>query len=117
MDPRMRFGYSGEGLAAALYERDGYEVVERNFSCSEGEIDLIARKGRTLVVCEVKTRRTDYFGDPAEAVTPAKQARLRKLAMVWLARNQVHGMKLRFDVVSIVNDGRGSRVRRLENAF
>ena len=113
----MRFGYSGEGLAAVMYERDGYDIVERNFSCSEGEIDLIARKGATLVVCEVKTRRTDYFGDPAEAVTPAKQARLRRLAMIWLTRNQVHGMKLRFDVVSIVKDGRGSRVRRLENAF
>lgn len=117
MDPRKRFGDSGEGLAATLYERDGYEIVERNFSCSDGEIDLIVRRGGTLVVCEVKTRRTDYFGDPAEAVTAAKQARLRKLAVIWLARNRVHGMRLRFDVVSIVTDGRGSRVRRLENAF
>ena len=117
MDPHIAFGNSGEDLAALLYERDGYEVIERNFTCPEGEIDLIARKGRTLVVCEVKTRRTDYFGDPSEAVTPAKQARLRRLAMIWLSQRRANGMKLRFDVVSIVDDGRGSRVRRLENAF
>lgn len=117
MDPRSTFGRSGEDLAAVLYEADGYEVVERNFTCREGEIDLIVRRGRTLVVCEVKTRRTDYFGDPSEAVTASKQQRLRRLAMIWLSRRHAHDMKLRFDVVSIVDDGRGSRVRRLENAF
>ena len=117
MDPRSAFGRLGEDLAAALYEGDGYEVLERNFTCPEGEIDLIARRNDIVVFCEVKARRTNYFGDPAEAVTPAKQARLRRLAAIWLSHHRREARRLRFDVVSIVGDGRGSRVRRLENAF
>lgn len=117
MDPRKAFGSSGEDLAALLYRRDGYEVVARNFTCPAGEIDIIVRRGDIIVFCEVKTRRTDFFGDPSEAVTPAKQARLRRLALIWLSQHRGRGFKMRFDVVSIVDDGRGSRVRRLENAF
>ncbi len=119
MNVRADLGRRGEDLAARLYERDGYEIVARNFTCPAGEIDLIARRGKTLVVCEVKTRKTDYFGDPSEAVTPSKQARLRRLALIWLSRHRgrTRGVKMRFDVVSIVDDGRGSRVRRLEDAF
>jgi len=117
MDPRSAFGTSGEDLAARLYERDGYQILERNFRCPQGEIDLVARHGDTIVFCEVKTRRTDYFGDPAEAVTPVKQARLRRLAMVWLSSNRARAGRIRFDVVSIVQDGGGSRVKRLEDAF
>lgn len=117
MDARIDLGHRGEDLAARRYERDGYRILDRNYCCGAGEIDIIARRGDTLVFCEVKTRRTDYFGDPAEAVTPAKQARLRRLAMIWLSQHPARGVKLRFDVVSIIDDGRGSRVRRLENAF
>ena len=117
MDPRSEFGTSGEDLAARLYERDGYEILERNFRCPQGEIDLVVRHRGTIVFCEVKARRTDYFGDPSEAVTPVKQARLRRLAMVWLSRNRARANKIRFDVVSIVQDDGGSKVRRLDNAF
>ena len=117
MDARPALGRSGEAVAARRYERDGYRVVARNFRCRSGEIDLVLRRGRTIVFSEVKTRATDYFGDPSEAVTLAKQNRLRRLAAVWLGENPCPGMEIRFDVVSVVDDGRGARVTRYEDAF
>ena len=117
MDTRTHLGRAGEDLAARLYEDEGYRLVARNFRCGQGEIDIIASKGRTLVFCEVKTRSTDFFGDPLEAVKPSKQARLRRLAAVWLSQSPAPGMTLRFDVVSVVADREGTRVRRLEDAF
>ncbi|HJR44138.1 MAG TPA: YraN family protein [Actinomycetota bacterium] len=117
MDARIPFGRSGEDIAARSYEREGYCILARNYRRRGGEIDLVAARGSTLVVCEVKTRRTDFFGDPAEAVTPLKQARLRRLAAAWLAENPRWGSELRFDVVSIVVDREGARVTRLEDAF
>jgi putative endonuclease len=117
MNQRAHLGRAGEDLAARTYESDGYEVLERNFRCGQGEIDLVLRRAATVVFCEVKTRSTDFFGDPAEAVKPAKQARLRRLAAVWLQENPVERSNLRFDVVSVVCDRRGTRVRRLEDAF
>lgn len=117
MDTRPAFGRTGEDLAARTYETEGYRVLARNYRCQTGEIDLIAERGKTLVICEVKTRRTDFFGDPAEAVTPVKQARLRRLAAAWLGDNPAPGRTLRFDVVSIVMGPDGTRVTRLEDAF
>ena len=117
MDTRSRLGRLGEDLAAGHYVRDGYRIVARNFRCGQGEIDIIAERGRTLVFCEVKTRSTDFFGDPTEAVNRTKQARLRRLAAVWLSQNPAPGAELRFDVVSIVADRQGTRVTRLEDAF
>ena len=84
----------------------------------EGEIDLVARHDRTLVFCEVKTRRGDRFGTPAEAVTYPKQVRLRRLALKWLAESGERADVLRFDVASVRPDGRGSWVVDvLEAAF
>ncbi len=117
MDTRSLLGRSGEDLAASLYEREGYRIVARNARCGRGEIDVIAARGRELVFCEVKTRSTDFFGDPDEAVGPTKQARLRRLAAAWLAEHAAAGMELRFDVVSVVADREGTRVTRLEDAF
>ena len=117
MDTRSRLGRSGEDLAAADYLRDGYRIVARNFRCGQGEIDIIATRDDTLVFCEVKTRSTDFFGSPMEAVNWTKQARLRRLAAVWLSENPAPGMDLRFDVVAVVADRRGTRVTRLQDAF
>lgn len=104
-DRRAALGRSGEDIAAARYEDDGYEVLERNWRRREGEVDLIARKGRTVVFCEVKTRSSDAFGTGADAVLPAKQRRIRRLAARWLAELPPSSgralVDLRFDVVSI----------------
>lgn len=101
----IELGRSGEDLAASWYRSHRFDVVDRNWRCSLGEIDLVARRGGLLVVVEVKTRRTDAFGVPALAVTIAKQRRLRRLAARWLAEHRVgRRIEVRFDVASVVGD-------------
>jgi putative endonuclease len=101
-DPRKELGTFGESLVAAWYERSGFLIVDRNWRIRAGELDLVVAHQRLLVFCEVKTRSSDAFGRAAEAVTPAKQRRLRMLAMAWLAAHpDVHPSSLRFDVASL----------------
>ncbi len=104
MHPNLVRGNWGEDVAAAWYRRHGYDVVARNWRCPAGEIDLIVRRRRLVVVCEVKTRRSDAFGPAASAVGAAKQARLRRLAAEWLAVTGTRGVEIRFDVVAVTGD-------------
>jgi putative endonuclease len=102
---RLELGASGEELAARWYAAAGYEVLDRNWRCREGELDLVVARGGLAVFCEVKTRRGLAFGLPAEAVTPAKQRRLRLLARCWLAERPAGARRfgdLRFDVACVV---------------
>lgn len=101
---RRRLGAAGEDRAAAWYHRQGYEIVARNWRCRDGELDLVCRRGRSLVFCEVKTRRSADFGHPAEAVTPAKQQRIRGLAARFLAEVPLafRPGEIRFDVAGIL---------------
>ena len=114
---RRALGTAGEDTAAAWYEDHGYEVLERNWRRREGEVDLIVRAGRTVAFCEVKTRSSDAFGAGAEAVLPAKQRRIRRLASRWLAElTPASGralVDLRFDVVCIT----AGEVDVIEDAF
>lgn len=112
-DPRRALGADGEEQAAAWYEAHGYTVVARNWRCREGELDLVVRRGQGLVFVEVKTRRSDRFGTPAEAVTPTKQRRLRGLAARYLADTGTRAASLRFDVVAIL----AGRLEVIEAAF
>ncbi len=102
---RQVVGAAGERLAARWYEGAGYEVLDRNWRTAAGEIDLVCRRGPVLVVCEVKVRRTDRFGDGAGAVTLAKQQRLRRLAAAWVAAHPVAWGEVRFDVVAVGRHG------------
>ncbi|SED84573.1 putative endonuclease [Ruania alba] len=114
MAAKDELGRVGEDVAADWLTRSGMEVLDRNWRCREGEIDLVARDGDDLVVVEVKTRRTLTFGHPAEAVTAAKLRRLRTLAARWLAAHEVHPAGLRLDVVAIWRpDGAPTRVQHL----
>ena len=117
MDARPELGRRGEDLAVSVFRRLGFEVMERNYRCKHGEIDLIARRGRVLVFCEVKTRRTDVWGIPAEAVDHRKQSRLRLLAAVWLAERSVDPVEVRFDVVSVIVRPERSEVTHIPDAF
>lgn len=112
-DARRSLGMEGEAQAAAWYQAQGYEVVCRNWRCRDGELDLVVRRGAELVFVEVKTRTTDRFGVPAEAVTPAKQRRLRGLATRYLADTGTRSPQLRFDVVAIL----GGQLEVIEAAF
>jgi putative endonuclease len=106
-------GGFGEELAAAHYRAHGYAVLERNWRCPIGEIDLICAKGATLVVCEVKARSGPAHGHPLEAVTATKQRRLRHLAAAYLRQLERRWPEVRFDVVSVL-DG---RLEVVEGAF
>lgn len=99
---RLALGRAGEDLAAAWYEARGYDIVARNWRVREGELDIVARRGSLLVFCEVKARRTTSYGLPAEAVTPDKQARVRRLAAIYLRRDGCRVRELRFDVAAVL---------------
>jgi len=110
---RRALGIAGEDAAAAWYLANGYEVVARNWTCRDGELDLVVRRQRVIVFCEVKTRATNVFGSPAEAVNHLKRQKLRVLAAKWLEDSPVRPREIRFDVVSIVGDA----VEVIEGAF
>lgn len=103
-------GRYGEDVAARHLNEIGYQVLQRNWRCDLGEIDIVARDGDCLVVCEVKTRRSAVCGHPVEAVTPAKLARLRQLTARWLADSGLHPPQVRIDVVSVLRPPRGPAV-------
>ena len=105
-------GRFGEQLAARTLSETGLRILARNWRCDQGELDIVAQEGATIVFVEVKTRSTTAFGTPAEAVTPVKAARIHRLALRWLDehRGAAGWAPIRFDVVSIVRrggDGRG----------
>lgn len=96
-------GDRGEALAGAYLEELGWEVLERNWRCRHGEVDLVLRDPDGLLVfCEVKTRRSDRCGLPVEAVGAAKARRLRVLAWAWLAEHGERGRPFRIDLVGVL---------------
>ncbi len=101
-------GAYGERVAAAHLVAAGMAIVERNWRCDIGEIDIVARDGDVLVVCEVKTRSSTGFGAPLEGVTARKAARLRRLAARWVCERQVHPPDIRIDLVGVLQTGRGA---------
>jgi putative endonuclease len=118
VDPRPRLGTEGEDAVARWYEAAGYDLLDRNWRCRDGELDLIVRRGATLVFCEVKTRASTRYGAPVEAVTMTKQRRLRGLAVRWLAEHDARRRTLRFDVASVTRAADGELVVEvLEGAF
>jgi putative endonuclease len=95
-------GAFGEAYAARHLVAGGMVLLDRNWRCEAGEIDLVLRDGRVLVVCEVKTRSSTAFGSPVEAVTEAKAARLRRLAEAWIEEQGVRPADVRIDVVGVL---------------
>jgi len=116
-DPRRQLGDAGEDLAAAALKKQGYQILERNYVTPLGEIDLIARHRGELVFIEVKTRRSDKFQDPRDAVTPAKQARLQRLADYYLQRKRLGEVDIRFDVVGIILSKDRPKIEIIQDAF
>lgn len=115
---RRAIGAYGERMAARHLQEIGLTLLQRNWRCSDGEIDLILRDGPDLVFCEVKTRRTAAFGSPAAAVDHRKVRRLRQLASRWLTESGVRAERIRFDVVEVLPQRRGAtRLVHLRDAF
>lgn len=114
---RQQKGKAGEDLAAALLEKQGYEIVQRNYRFDRGEIDLVAHEGGELVFIEVKARHSDRFGSPEESVTPAKEEQLKKVAEGYLMEHRLDGQVCRFDVVSISYREGTPHISIIRNAF
>ncbi len=101
-EQRQAMGAFGEKVARRhLVDERGMVLLEQNWRCHAGEIDLLLRDGDTLVVCEVKTRRGSQCGDPLEAVTPQKYQRLHTVAAFWIERSGLHVTDVRIDLVGI----------------
>lgn len=112
---RKALGDFGENLAAVHLQSAGMVILERNYRCSFGEIDIVARDGSALVICEVKTRSGLAYGSPFEAVTGRKAARLRRLAAHWLSEHDLCPPSVRIDVVSVLVPRRGAAcIERVE---
>lgn len=115
---RKSLGRRGEDMACAALKRRGYRIVDRNVRLSTGELDIIARHRGVIVFIEVKTRSSDAFGSPADAVGPDKRRRLTRLAFEWLQANDLTDSAARFDVVAVrMGRGRRGEVEIIENAF
>jgi len=99
---RSTLGAYGEAFAARYLIDQGMVLLDRNWRCELGEIDLVLRDGRVLVVCEVKTRSSLAFGSPLEGVTEQKAARLRRLAARWLADHTIRPEEVRIDLVGLL---------------
>jgi len=101
---RTTLGRYGEALAEQVLIGAGMTILDRNWRCDLGEIDLVARDGDTVVVCEVKTRSGLGFGHPLESVTARKVARLRRLAARWVVEHRVHPAQIRLDVIAVLRE-------------
>jgi len=101
-------GKYGEELAEQYLRQQGLAILDRNWRCDVGEIDIVAREGAALVICEVKTRSSHELGSPADAITERKHRRLRHLAFRWLLAHEAHVPEVRIDVISIVQPAWGA---------
>ena len=115
-------GKYGERVAATHLVNDGYELIDRNWRCDDGELkgelDIVARRGGVLTFVEVKTRSSVAFGEPAEAVGRDKVRKIRELATVWLRRHESDHDDISFDVMSVLHTGKGAaQVTHLRQAF
>ena len=107
MKDKDELGRRGEQLAAEYLERAGLRILDRNWRCETGELDIVALEQRVLVICEVKTRSGLRYGSPIEAVSLSKRLRLRRLAAAWLAAQGLGFDEVRIDVIGLVGNGSG----------
>ena len=118
MPTRSDLARAGEDIAARYLSARGWRILGRNVRCGRaGEIDIVAERGGVLAFVEVKTRRTDAFGTPREAVTWRKQVRIRSLARAYLMRVRPRADAIRFDVVEVRSGGPKPGVTHIEGAF
>ena len=109
-------GTTGEELAASFLEKKGYSVLEKNWRFGHEEIDILASNDSILVVAEVKTRKSNFFGEPEEFVTRQKQKHLIKAANAYMEKNNLD-LEVRFDIISIILSGNEQKIFHIEDAF
>ncbi len=114
---RLSLGKMGEELAVTQLRTMKYQILERNYRCPLGEMDIIAREKGSLVFVEVKTRATKDFGGPAAAVHERKQRQLSRIALLYLNQKKIRDVPARFDVVAVDLSGPKARIEVIQNAF
>lgn len=113
MNSNHEVGQRYEHLAVQYLKGLGYQILEQNYRCRQGEVDIIAADGDCIVFCEVKYRKNQKHGYPEEAVTPAKQQKISRTALYYLYQNQLTDCMCRFDVIGIM----GEEIRHYRDAF
>lgn len=98
---RIALGKRGENISVKFLKKQGYKIIKRNYRCSLGEIDIVAKDKNILCFVEVKTRETEEYGLPEEAIDWRKQKKLAKVALIYLKEKKIYKQDLRFDVVSV----------------
>jgi putative endonuclease len=114
---RMRTGKRGEDIACAYLKRRGYRIVERNYKCPLGELDIVAKDGDAIVFVEVKSRKSEEFGDPQLAVGLEKQKKVSRISLTYLKEKHLYPCNARFDVVAIKMLPDGITIELIQNAF
>lgn len=115
---KREIGRRGEELAAAYLSRLGFEIVERNYRCQWGEIDIICRRGALMVFVEVRSKTNDRFGSPEESINRTKISRIRKTAMDYLRKNlEGKPIKMRFDLIAVNFKDHQGKINHIEGAF
>jgi putative endonuclease len=117
MAQKQILGKYGEDLAAQYLTDRGYQIVDRNWRCSLGEIDLVAFQHDRFVFVEVKTRNGTSFGHPFEAITPTKVSRMRKLVAQWCSANQKAGVNVRLDAIAVLVTAGRVAIEHLKQVF
>lgn len=114
---RLSVGKRGEELASAYLAKAGYQIIERNYRCIFGEIDIVAEEGDNIVFIEVKSRRSNAYGDPQLAVGSRKQKKISMVALNYIEEKHKHSRNARFDVVAVKLLPSGPTVELIKNAF
>jgi putative endonuclease len=114
---KKELGKRGEDLALRFLKKRGYRIIEKNYVCKMGEMDIIAREKDTLAFIEVKTRTSMMFGPPQLAVTSSKQRQLSKIALYYLKEKRLEDVRARFDVVAIVLEQKDEKIELIRDAF
>lgn len=116
MAQHNELGKIGEQLAIDLLLAKGYEIIARNYFYQKAEIDIIAKQDNTMVCVEVKTRNSDFFGDPQEFVTKGKIKLLVKAMDAFITENEIH-LESRFDIIAVLKNKTTEQLTHYENAF
>jgi putative endonuclease len=114
---RIMTGKKGETIAAAYLKKNGYRIIEKNYRCAIGEIDIIAREKDVIVFVEVKTRNSVELGYPEQAVGINKQKKISQIALWYLEEKNLANTKARFDVVAVTMSDDRDDIKLIKNAF
>ena len=114
---RLKTGRQGEEIAVRYLRENGYLVLERNFRCPLGEMDIVARHGDVLVFVEVRSRRSQGYGEPLESVGIVKQKKLSRIALYYIQKHHLQGRKARFDVLGVKIQPDGHKIDIIRDAF